>query len=43
MSLQEMNHIVFKYPTEVMNNLFLVTEYLHEVIEREGRDADWKD
>ena len=36
--LQEMNHIVFKYPTEVMNNLFLVTEYLHEVIEQEGRD-----
>ena len=30
--LQEMNHIVFKYPTEVMNNLFLVTEYLHDVI-----------
>ena len=36
--LQEMNHIVFKYPTEVMNNLFLVTEYLHDVIEQEGRD-----
>ena len=36
--LQEMNHIVFKYPTEVMNNLFLVTEYLRDVIESEGRD-----
>lgn len=38
--LQEMNHIVFKYPTEVMNNLFLVTEYLRKVIEEEGRDPD---
>ena len=36
--LQEMNHIVFKYPTEVMNNLFLVTEYLRNVIE-EGRQG----
>ena len=34
--LQEMNHFVFKYPTEVMNNLFLVTEYLRDVIEKEG-------
>ena len=41
--LQEMNHIVFKYPTEVMNNLFLVTEYLHEVIEQEGRDPQLED
>ena len=38
--LQEMNHIVFKYPTEVMNNLFLVTEYLRDAIEREGRDPE---
>lgn len=38
--LQEMNHFVFKYPTEVMNNLFLVTEYLRDVIEKEGRDPD---
>ena len=30
--LQEMNHIVFKYPTEVMNNLFLVTEYLRDAV-----------
>ena len=37
--LQEMNHIVFKYPTEVMNNLFLVTEYLHDVIGRTGSTA----
>ena len=26
--LQEINHIIFKYPVDVMNNLFLVTEYL---------------
>lgn len=38
--LQEMNHFVFKYPTEVMNNLFLVTEYLRDVIEKEGRDPE---
>lgn len=38
--LQEMNHFVFKYPTEVMNNLFLVTEYLRDVIEKEDRDPD---
>ncbi len=38
--LQEMNHVVFKYPTEVMNNLFLVTDYLRDVIEEEGRDPD---
>lgn len=38
--LQEINHMVFKYPTVVMNNLFLVTEYLRDVIEKEGRHAD---
>ncbi len=38
--LQEMNRSVFKYPTEVMNNLFLVTDYLRDVIEQEGRDPD---
>ncbi len=38
--LQEMNHMVYKYPTEVMNNLFLVTDYLRDVIEEEGRDPD---
>ena len=31
---------MFKYPTEVMNNLFLVTEYLRDAIEREGRDPE---
>ncbi len=38
--LQEMNRTVFKYPTEVMNNLFLVTTYLRDVIADEGRDPD---
>jgi Ser/Thr protein kinase RdoA (MazF antagonist) len=38
--LQEMNHFVFKYPTEVMNNLFLVTEYMRDEIEKEGRNPD---
>ncbi|MCD7921031.1 MAG: phosphotransferase [Clostridiales bacterium] len=38
--LQEMNHFIFKYPTDVMNNLFHVTEYLRDIIEREGRDPD---
>ncbi|MCD8364919.1 MAG: phosphotransferase [Clostridiales bacterium] len=38
--LQEINHIVFRYPVEVMNNLFLVTEYLRKVIEAEGRDPN---
>ncbi|MCC8028645.1 MAG: phosphotransferase [Lachnospiraceae bacterium] len=38
--LQEMNHFVFKHPTEVMNNLFLVTEYLRGIIETEGRNPD---
>ncbi len=38
--LQEMNHSVYKYPTEVMNNLFLVTDFLRDVIEEEGRDPD---
>ncbi len=38
--LQEMNRVVFRYPTEVMNNLYQVTEYLREVIEKEGRDPD---
>lgn len=38
--LQEINHIVFKYPTVVMNNLFLVTEYLRDVIKKEGLHPD---
>lgn len=38
--LQEMNYSVFKYPTEIMNNLFLVTEYLREEIKKEGRNAE---
>ncbi len=38
--LQEMNRAVFKYPTEVMNNLFLVIQHLRDVIADEGRDPD---
>ncbi len=38
--LQEMNRVVFKYPTEVMNNLSLVTSYLRDVIADEGLDPD---
>ncbi len=38
--LQEMNRVVYKYPTEVMNNLFLVTEYLRGVIAGEGHDPN---
>ncbi len=38
--LQEINHVLFKYPIEVMNNLFLVTEYLREKIESDGGNPD---
>lgn len=38
--LQEMNHVIFKYPTEVINNAFLVTEYLRKQIEKEGGDPE---
>lgn len=38
--LQEMNHYVYKYPTVVMNNLFLVTEYLRGQIAKEGGDSE---
>lgn len=36
--LQEINHIIFKYPVDVVNNLFLVTEYMRKQIAREGGD-----
>ncbi len=36
--LQEINHQIFKYPTEVMNNLFQVTEYMRWRIAEEGGD-----
>ena len=36
--LQEINHSVFKYPVEVVNNQFQVTEFLREKIAREGGD-----
>ena len=38
--LQEINHIIFKYPVDVVNNLFLVTEYMRRQIEREGGDPE---
>ena len=36
--LQEINRFVFRHPADVMHNLFLVTDYLREVIEKEGGD-----
>lgn len=36
--LQEINHILFKYPVEVVNNQFLITEYLREKIAADGGD-----
>ena len=36
--LQEINPIVFKHPSDVMNNLFLVTGHLKEKIREEGGD-----
>ena len=36
--LQEINHSVFKYPVEVVNNQFQVTEFLREKITREHGD-----
>ncbi len=38
--LQEINHLIFKYPTEVMNNLFQVTEYMRWRIAEEGGDPN---
>lgn len=36
--LQEINRFVFRHPADVMHNLFLVTDYLREVIKEEGGD-----
>lgn len=36
--LQEINRFVFRHPADVMHNLFLVTDYLRDVIEKEGGD-----
>lgn len=38
--LQRVNIHVFKNPAEVMENIFGVTEYLRDVIRREGGDLD---
>ncbi|MCI1654692.1 MAG: aminoglycoside phosphotransferase family protein [Lachnospiraceae bacterium] len=38
--LQEINHMIFKYPIDVVNNLFLVTEYMRKQIAREGGDPE---
>lgn len=38
--LQRVNINVFKNPAQVMENIFGVTEYLREVIRREGGDLD---
>lgn len=38
--LQRVNIHVFKNPAQVMENIFGVTEYLREVIRREGGDLD---
>ena len=34
------NHMIFKYPIDVVNNLFLVTEYMRKQIAREGGDPE---
>ena len=38
--LQRVNIHVFKNPAQVMENIFSVTEYLREVIRKEGGDSD---
>ena len=38
--LQRVNIHVFKNPAQVMENIFSVTEYLREVIRKEGGDLD---
>lgn len=38
--LQRINTNVFKNPSEVMENIFGVTEYLREIIRRDGGDLD---
>ena len=37
--LQRVNIHVFKNPAQVMENIFSVTEYLREVIRKEGGDS----
>ena len=38
--LQRVNIHVFKNPAQVMENIFSVTEYLREVIRKEGGDLN---
>ncbi len=38
--VQEINHILFKYPVEVVNNQFLVTEYLRGKIAADGGEPN---
>ncbi|MDE7287319.1 MAG: mucin desulfatase, partial [Lachnospiraceae bacterium] len=38
--LQRMNHSIFKNPQQLMENVVNVTEYLREVISRQGGDPD---
>lgn len=38
--LQEMNRFVFRHPADVMHNVFLVTDYLREVVAKEGGDVE---
>lgn len=38
--LQKINHIVFKNPEKLMENFVSVTEYLHDIIEKEGGNPE---
>lgn len=38
--LQEMNRFVFRHPADVMHNVFLVTDYLRQVVAEEGGDVE---
>lgn len=38
--LQEINHMIFRYPVDVVNNLFLVTDYMRDKIREEGGDPE---
>ena len=38
--LQRMNHSIFKKPQQLMDNVVNVTQYLREVIRKQGGDPD---
>ena len=38
--LQEMNRFVFRHPADVMHNVFMVTDYIREVVAKEGGDVE---